>query len=106
LAEYHVVGGFPGYCDHLVVYTNGEASVLNNCAHKQKDFQVESEKIKQLTDLFQQFSNFSSENKGSKGPDGLYTKLIFYGQGSNQPKQEQKTIIMQLMNSILTQGKL
>jgi len=107
LAECHLVGGFAGFCDHLVVYTDGSASIFNDCANEQEDFQVKSNVLNQLMSFSQQFSRFSSESEDNiEGPDSLYTKLIFYGQGSEQPEQEQEDIIIRLINSILIQNKL
>lgn len=106
LVEIHLIGGFTGFCDHLVVYRDGSATILNDCANKQKDFQVKPEALNQLITLSQQLSQFSYESKDdANNPDSLSTKLIFYGQGSNQPEQEQKNTIIQLVNSILVQNR-
>lgn len=107
LVEYHQIGGFAGFRDHLVIYKDGSAAVLDEFTNNQKDFQIKSEELAQLMDMVSQFNRFSYNNEGSfKGPDSLYRKLIFYGQGPNQPEQEQKDTIIRLINSILIQSKL
>lgn len=120
LIEYYRNGGFVGYCDHLIVYTDGSASIFDDCKNEEKDFQVKPETLNQLTSLSQQFSSFFSENEDinqksgqaeqkdiviipEDSPDSLYTKLIFYGQGSTKVKKEQEDAIEQLIYSILDQ---
>lgn len=106
LAEYHQVGGFVGFCDHFVIYADGSASNFNSCANKQKDFQIPSEEFNQLMSFSRQFRRFSSESEDNAGgPDSLYTKLVFYGQGPKQAGQKQEDKIIQLITSILIQNK-
>lgn len=106
LAEYWLTGGVGGFCDHLIVYADGSAKISNDCADEQEDFQVAEEAFGRLNSFIEQFSQYSYEHEDNPGgPDNLYTKLIFYGQGSDQPNQEQKDIIIQLMNTTFAQGK-
>lgn len=109
LAELHLVGGFGGFRDHLVVYGDGNASLLNDRNQSQKDFQVDSEKLGELKGFAGQLGKFSYESSDNPGgPDNLYEKLVFYGKGpvSNQPDQKQVDLLRALLNSILVQGKL
>lgn len=117
LAELHLVGGVAGFCDHLVVYEDGNASILDDCGgsgqKQQEDFQVKPEQFDQLVAMATRFGSVSYENDDNpSGPDSLYEKLILYGQASpkDQPNQEQLNALRSLMNSITNsirvQGKL
>ena len=109
LAEFHLVGGFAGFCDHLVVYVDGSASLFNECSEKQKDFQVGAEAFNQLVAMAAEYGPFSHNNEDNpSGPDSLATQLILYGQGTaaQQPNEEQRDALLKLLTSILIQGRL
>jgi hypothetical protein len=109
LAELHLVGGFAGFCDHLVVYVDGSASVFNECSGQQTDFQVDSEAFDQLMAMAVKFGPFFYRNEDNPdSPDSMLTDLTLYGQGpaANQPDQEQRDALLRLMFAILNQGTL
>jgi len=109
LAEYHSVGGFAGFRDHLVIYSNGTASNLDDVTGKQKDFQVETELFNQLKEFTTKLGKFTYEDKGFPGgADNLYTKIILYGQAANekQPTEEEQITIQRTLLSILNQGRI
>ena len=109
LAELHLIGGFAGFCDHLVIYVDGSASIFNECSEQQTDFQVESEAFNQLMAMAVEFGPFIHSNEDNPGgPDSLATELALYGQGpaTNQPNQEQQDALLRLMFAILNQGTL
>jgi len=109
LAELYLVGGIAGFCDHLTVFEDGSALVINDCSGEQKDFQVEVEVFEQLKSFAMSLAPFTyNHNDNLGGPDDLSTKLVFFGRKStaNQPNKAQRDNVFRLVSSILSQSRL
>ncbi|MFC1790260.1 hypothetical protein ACFLZP_02110 [Patescibacteria group bacterium] len=106
LVELHLDGGFAGFCDRLVVGLDGAASLFNSCHQRQKDFSINPDLLNQLVGLSSELEKFTYKYEdNSGGPDSLQTNLVFYGQGTTVPSDQQKKVIIQLVSPLIYQNR-
>ncbi len=80
LIDYHRTGGIAGFNDHLVVFSNGNASVTRNTGSVQ--FTMTPAEIRNLQALFE-YSGFSSLNSTypapTEGADYFQYSITYHG---------------------------
>jgi len=108
LVEYRLIGGFAGFCDHLVVFSNGQSEYTNECSSQKATLQIESSHLQQLQSLKSQIGFYKYENEDNpNGSDSLGEQLIFYGQKPNtKPNENQILLLRQILTKINTQAHL
>lgn len=89
IVEFSVGGGFVGYCDKLIIYSNGNAFYQDDCRKKEKELNIDPKRLEELISLKDKYKSGSQGGEEDfKGPDTMSSKLVFYGDGEKVTDQE------------------
>jgi hypothetical protein len=107
--EYRRTGGFAGFDDHLVIYTDGSAVLTRQ--DQQSEFSIAPESMQQLQDLFSQadFGDLRREYLPERQTADVFEYVISYQGKSVRTKDtaipSELVPLIQALNEIVDSGR-
>ena len=103
--EWSREGGIAGFCDNLLISTDGQA-VLSNCQKESPvevgRTQLDADQLALLQDKLQKLKPFDFEQSDAATADAMTVKLKFNGNGSAEASDADKQALLDLASSLAT----